>query len=91
MHVGQSQVGFVVQLVRCTQGVVVGDDARCNDVEGHVRAADRVVGVVLACTQGQVLALLPLHAQLEDIQVGPAKAWSIVSTQWSTLHHLIAN
>ena len=76
--------GKVIQRISEAQSYVIFDNTGGNRIECHVSRTNRIVPVVIAGTQRQILVMFILCTQLPYIDILPAKAYTITSTEART-------
>ena len=77
MHIRKRQLGFRRHGIRHTQGQVVLNRCRRQEVKGHLARADGVITVVVTSTQSRHLVQLVFNAQLININAFPTETKTI--------------
>ena len=81
MHVGHGPRTTRTGGIGSAERQMVGNHARCQNVEGDISALDRIVGVVVAGAPGPAFRAGILNAQLPHIDILPAKTGTAVGAQ----------
>ena len=72
---------LLAQRVGHSQGEVILDHARRQNIERCVAGLDRIVAVVKTGTQSQRLAIFVFDPNFENVDTGPAKTDAVASSQ----------